>query len=114
MHRILQPKPRSILVLKRAALYFLALDFLAFFYYLVGNGQGFLAETQLLLLAAVSRLSAAAFLSALAGLSAAAFYWARKTLPFSWQALAGWIAGLTLSGALAFLSSAVRAFAAGA
>ncbi len=99
--------------LKRAALYFLGLDLLAFFYYLVGNSQEFLAATQILLLRAVSVLSAAAFLSGLAGLSFSAARWIRRSERVSLPALAGWIACMASAVVLALVSQSVRAFASG-
>lgn len=99
--------------LKRAALYFLCLDLLAFFYYLVGNSQEFLAATQILLLRAVSVLSAAAFLSGLAGLSFAAARWIRRNERVSIPALAGWIVCMAAAAALALVSQSIRAFSAG-
>lgn len=113
MSRILRPKPVALLALKRAAIYFLCLDFLAFFYYGVGNGQGFVVDTQLMLLRAVSLLSAAAFLSALAGGAASVVLWVRRVLDFSVSALLGWTVCAAASAALAFFSSAVRVFSSG-
>lgn len=99
--------------LKRAALYFLGLDLLAFFYYAVGNFQGFLAETQSMLLRAVSVLSAAAFLSALAGLGRGILLGIRRREAPSLAALVGWIACMAAAAALAVLSRFVLAFASG-
>ena len=98
---------------KRAALYFLGLDLLAFFYYILGNYQGFLADTQIMLLKAVSGLSAAAFLSGLAGLvrGALSAFKRREVLPL--QAAFGWLACMAAAVVLALLSQGVRAFTAG-
>lgn len=99
--------------MKRAALYFLGLDLLAFFYYAVGNYQGFLAETQILLLRAVSVLSTAAFLSALAGLSRGVMRGLRRQEALSLLAVFGWVACMAAAAGLAVLSQSVRAFASG-
>jgi len=99
--------------LKRAALYFLGLDLLAFFYYALGNYQDFLAGTQLMLLHMVSVLSTAAVLSGLAGLAHALILSARGGKRASLLGLAGWVACLAAGLALALLSHSVRAFASG-
>ena len=100
-------------VLKRSALYFLGLDILAFFYYASGNYQGFLAETQLLLLRIMSVLSTAALLSGLGGLVLAILPGTRRGSRLSILALAGWIAYLAAALGLAVLAYAVQAFASG-
>ena len=114
MSKTMPPKPIAILAVKRAALYFLGLDILAFFYYAAGNGQEFLVGTQLLLLRCVSLLSAAAFLAAVAGLAVSVVLWIRRSMRFSVLALVGWTACATGAVALALFSSSVQVFAAGA
>jgi len=99
--------------LKRAALYFLGLDLLAFFYYALGNYQEFLAGTQLMLLHLVSVLSTAAVLSGLAGLVHALVRQARVGKKASLLGLVGWVACMAAGLALALLSHSVRAFASG-
>lgn len=98
---------------KRAALYFLGLDLLAFFYYLLGNYQGFLSDTQIMLLRFVSGLSAAAFLSGLAGLVRGVFAALRRREALPLAAAVGWLACMAAAVVLALLSQGVRAFAAG-
>lgn len=100
-------------MIKRAALFFLGMDFITFFYYAVGNAQDFLVATQLMLLRAVSVLSVAALLCALTGLAAAVARRARGDKDRFPLALAGWIAALAAASALVFFSSSVRVFSAG-
>lgn len=98
---------------KRAALYFLGLDLLAFYYYILGNFQGFLADTQILLLGVVSALSSAAFLTGLGGLVRELLAWFRRKETPGWTGVIGWVACLALSAALVLVSHSIRAFAAG-
>jgi len=113
LSRTMRPKPIVVMAIKRAAIYFLCLDFLAFFYYVVGNGQGFVVDTQLMLLRGVSLLSAAAVISSFAGILVAIVLWVRQALEFSILALIGWVACIAVSSAMAVFSSSVRIFSAG-
>lgn len=113
MFRTSPQKPLFVMAIKRVAIYFLGLDFLVFFYYIVGNYQGFVVDTQLMLLRLVSFLSAAALMAALAGMAAAVALWVRRARRFSVLALVGWAACLAAAGALAFFSSSVQVFSAG-
>lgn len=106
-------RPLLIGVFKRAVLYFLGLDLLALFYYILGNRQEFLVETQILLLRIVSILSCAALLAAATGLALSLRLWTRKAQAFSIWALAGWSVSIAGAAALAFLASGVRVFAGG-
>ena len=98
---------------KRAALYFLGLDLLAFFYYILGNFQGFLSDTQILLLRVVSALSAAAFLAAFGGLVRELLVRIRRKEPPDVIGLIGWLSCMAAAAVLSLLSQSVRAFAAG-
>lgn len=98
---------------KRAALYFLGLDLLTFFYYILGNYQGFLADTQILLLRVVSGLSAAAFISGFAGLTRGVLAALRRREPLTPPAAFGWFACMAAAVVLALLSQGVRAFSSG-
>jgi hypothetical protein len=98
---------------KRAALYFLGLDLLAFFYYILGNYQGFLADTQIMLLRVVSVLSAAAFLAGFAGLTRGALGALRRREVLPFPAAFGWLACMAAAVVLAVLSRSVLAFASG-